>query len=151
MGTSLREVYDLFMQQITDYRLTDLFETSEDDFDTYLEAWLIFSINDFSQCDQSLAYDEYAKEFCITLTAQNKVILSTLMMKYWLQKLVNDVTQMNLHITDRDFKIASEAQNLREKTTYLNIVKEKCSQMLQNYDYGNVEWDDWANQSFEGD
>ena len=41
-------------------------------------------------------------------------------MKFWLHKLVNDVTQMNLHITDRDFRVASEAMNLREKTVHYN-------------------------------
>lgn len=150
MATSLRGVYDLFMQLVTDYRLDTLFDINEDDFDTYLEAWLIFAISDFSNCDQSLCYDEYSKDFDVTLTSQNKVILAKLMMKYWLRKLVNDITQMNLHITDRDFKMASEAQNLKQKRDYMLAVEEECSQLLNNYEYGNVTWSDWANQDFSG-
>jgi hypothetical protein len=150
MATTLSEVYDFFMMTITDYRLIDLFNTSQPDFEDYLQAWLDYAIVDFSICDQDLNYDEIAKEFPAVLSRDNKIILATLMMKYWLQKAVNDVTQFNLHITDRDFKVASEAQNLREKTNHLNIVKEQCSQLLQDYAYKRNDWADWYNQSFSG-
>jgi len=149
-GTPLSEVFDLFMQTVTDYRLITLLETSESDFENFLQAWLMFSINDFGVCDQSLVYDGTTRIFTETLTPENKIILATLMMKYWLQKLVNDVTQMNLHITDRDFKIASESQNLREKTAHLNIVKEQCSQLLNDYAYKKNNWSEWYVQSFSG-
>jgi hypothetical protein len=150
MGTQLREIYDLFMMKITDYRLIDLFTTSELDFENYLQAWLIFSIHDFSVCDQSLLYDEVTNEFYVVLTQQNKVMLSSLMVKHWMEKSVQDITQFQLHITDRDFKMASEAQNLREKAAWLNIIKEECSQMLIDYGYKRVEWADWYNQDFSG-
>lgn len=149
--TCLSDIYDLFMQIVTDYRLMYLFDTSIPDFETYLQSWLEFSIAEFSMCDQSLEFDETTKIFTDLLTRNNKVILATLMMKYWLQKNVNDITQMNLHITDRDFKVASESMNLREKVSYLNVVKEQCSQMLNDYDYKRVDWAGWFNQNFSGE
>ena len=152
MATQLSEVYDLFMQTVNDYRLTDLFEVSQDDFETYLQSWLEFAIVDFEDvCDQSLEYDSATGLFPVVLSRENKIVLATLMMKYWLQKNVNDITQMNLHITDRDFKVASEAQNLREKVAHLNSVKEQCSQLLTNYDVSRIEWTEWFNQDFDGD
>lgn len=150
MGTSITKVFDLFMQQGEDYRLIELFNTSETDFENYLQAWLEFSIADFGVCDQDLNFDEYTKEFPSVLSRQNKIVLATLMMKYWLQKNVNDITQMNLHVTDRDFKVGSEAQNLREKSTHLNMVKEQCSQLLVDYAYQRVGWTDWFSQDFTG-
>jgi len=150
MGTSLSEVYDVFMMTVTDYRLTDLFNLSQPDFEDYLQGWLDYAIVDFPICDQDLNYNDTTKEFTDVLSRDNKIILATLMMKYWLQKAVNDVTQFNLHITDRDFKVASEAQNLREKTNHLNMVKEQCSQLLQDYGYRKNDWTDWYNQSFSG-
>jgi hypothetical protein len=149
-GTPLSEVYDLFMQQISDYRLTTLLETSEYDFETFLQSWLIFSINEFSVCTQSLVFDGTTRIFTETLTSKNKVTLATLMMKYWLQKLVNDVTQLQLHVTDRDFKVASEAMNLKEKSAYLITIKEQCSQLLNDYAYGNVDWTNWYVQNYSG-
>jgi hypothetical protein len=150
MGTSLSEVYDVFMMTITDYRLIELFNTSVPDFENYLQAWLDFAIVDFKVCDQDLDYDDATNEFSGNLSRDNKVVLSTLMMKYWLQKAVNDITQMNLHITDRDFKVASEAQNLREKVNHLNIVKEQCSQLLQDYGYNRNNWVNWYAQDYGG-
>jgi hypothetical protein len=150
MGTTSSEVYDLFLMTVTDYRLITLYNTSSTDFENYLQAWLLFAINDFSVCDQDLTYDTVTKTFSSTLSSANMVILATLMMKYWLQKLVNDVTQMNLHITDRDFKVASEAQNLREKQAAFSLVKEQCSQLLNDYAYKRVSWSEWFNQDFDG-
>jgi len=150
MGTSVNEVYDLFSQTITDYRLIALFDTSESDFENYLQSFLEFAITDFKNCDQSLNYDDITKEFPDVLSRENKNILAHLMMKYWMQKNVNDITQMNLHVTDRDFKIASEALNLREKTAQLNAVKEQCSQMLIDYGYSRINWTNWINQDFMG-
>jgi hypothetical protein len=149
-NTSLSEVYDLFMQQVTDYRLTALFETSEIDFEVFLQAWLEYAITDFTICDQSLLFDATTKLFPVVLTRENKIILATLMMRYWLQKNTNDITQMNLHVMDRDFKVPSEAANLKEKVLYLNIVKEQCSQLLNDYGYRKIAWAEWLAQDFSG-
>jgi len=149
-GTSLSDIYDLFMVTITDYRLITLFNESQVDFETFLQAWLKFAINDFYCCDQDLTFDETTNTFTLVLTTPNQVVLATLMMKYWLQKLVNDVTQMNLHVMDRDFKVASEAANLKEKIVALNVAKEQCSQLLNDYSYKRVDWADWLNQDFSG-
>lgn len=150
-NTTLSEIYDIFMVAISDYRLIDLFNSSQEDFENYLQPWLESAITDFENiCDQNLNFDNGTKEFPVILTRVNKILLSKLMVKYWLQKEVNDVTQFNLHVTDRDFKVASEAQNLREKASYLNIVKEDCSQLLQDYGYKRVDWNSWINQNFLG-
>jgi len=146
--TLASEIYDLFLMQITDYRLTTLFNTSEEDFETYLEAWLIFAFTEFSLAGASFIYDPETHSFDRTLTLEEKTIMATLMSKQWLSKMVNDITQMNLHITDRDFRVASEAMNLREKSNYLIAVKETCSQMLSDYGYKNNKWSDWFSQVF---
>ena len=85
MGTSLSEIFDLFMQTVTDYRLNDLFNASEEDFENYLQAWLEFAIIEFDICNQDLDFDEATKTFPEVLTRENKIILATLMMKYWMQ------------------------------------------------------------------
>lgn len=150
MGTNLREVYDKFMLTVTDYRLMHLFDTSEEDFENYLQAWLEFAIVDFQVCNQDLTFDDTTKTFSAELSLENKVILAKLMTMYWMQKNVHDITQMNLHVTDRDFKMASESANLREKTTHLNHLKETCSQLLTDYAYKNNDWSSWLSQDFGG-
>ena len=64
MGTYLSEIYDLSMQLITDYRLIDLYNTSEEDFENFMYAWLSYAINDFiGICDQDLSINETEKDF----------------------------------------------------------------------------------------
>ena len=150
MKTPFGDVYDLFMFTVSDYRLDTLFNLDEESFEAYLFPWLQFSVNEFKDSKIDLTFDETTKEFDNTLGYQEKSILAHLMMKYWLQRLVNDVLQVNLHVQDREFRVASEAMNLREKSTHLNHVKEQCSQMLNDYGYLNANWDDWFVQEFQG-
>ena len=149
MSTQFSEVYDLFMTNVSDYRLTALFNQSSVDFENFLQAWLRYAINDFKICDQDLSFNTTGDGFKIVLKDENIIMLTILMVKWWLQKTVNDVTQMNLHVTDKDFKFSSEAQNLREKVSYLNIVKEQCSQALTEYSIHRVTWVNWYNQNFD--
>ena len=147
-NTSTTEVFDNFMTLISDYRLVQLFNSSEIDFTTYLQSWLEFAIVDFNICNQELDFDATTNLFTVVLTRENKLILAQLMVKYWLMKVVQDVLQMNTRIQDRDFKTYAESQNLREKTAHLDAVKETCSQSLVAYSYRNADWTSLANQEF---
>jgi hypothetical protein len=148
MGTKFSEIYDLFMTLQNDFRLAALYESSELDFETYLTAWLDFAIADFSNCDQSLAYTLATKTFTEVLTMKNQLILARIMVKYWLSKEVQDVTQMSIHIQDRDFKTFSEAQNLTAKSNNLNMVKEDISQALVDYGLNTIDWATWLTGTF---
>jgi hypothetical protein len=155
MTTNSSDINDLFMSRISDYRLDSIF-TSSGSFtlNQYLEPWLIDAISDFEDfCDQSLAYTVSSSTiegyFTETLNMKNKSLLSKLMIKYWLQKNVNNILQMNLHVTDKDFKTFSTSQNLKAKQDYLNSVKEELSQELMDYSYHRNNWNDWKNQIFD--
>jgi len=144
MGTALSTVYDLFLMMVTDYRLLALYETDVDDFEAYLEAWLIMAIDDFVVCTQDLSYS--ADNFTQTLTQQNINMLAYLMLKCWAQKNYRDITQMNLHLQDRDFRMNSESNNINAKLGDLNALKEEISQRLIDYGYQHLDWDAWYNQ-----
>ena len=155
MGTLSSEVVDLFLTRINDYRLDTIYTVSGSFvLNTYVESWLLDSIAEFEDmCDQALTYTVSGSaiegEFTETLTMINKLILSRIMVKYWLQKSINDILQMNLHVTDRDFKTFSAAQNLKAKQDYLNSLKEELSQDLMNYSYHRNDWANWKNQIFD--
>lgn len=149
-GTPFSSIYDLFLQLVTDYRLIVLYNSSQDDLETYLESWLVLSVYDFSSCNQDLTYDTTTRTFTETLSQENINVLARLMVKYWLEKEVQDVTQMSLHVQDRDFKTYAEGQNLKEKTAHLDRVKEECSQLLNDYSYKNNDWSSWFSGSFSG-
>lgn len=150
MGTSADEIFDIFLSLNEDYRLTAIYTTSGSaTLNTYLEPWLLFSIDDFEVCDQSLVYSTVTQTFTETLTQKNKNMLANIMILYWLQKTVQDIRQMNNFITDRDFKIHSNANNLKEKLNAYNNKRSEISQRLVDYKLrDSTMWDAWGIQDF---
>lgn len=152
MATPYSDVYDLFMLKITDYRLIELYQSSVVDFENFLQGWLKLSIADFlDDCDQDLTdRNDTANTFNFDMTDKNQVILAVFMVFHWLEKEVNDVLQMNLSVTDRDFKHYAESKNLDSKTSYRDRLLEEKSQILVSYGYKNIDWDAWFSGNFEG-
>jgi len=151
MGTQASEVNDLFLMLVDDYRLTVLYQTSGSSvFTTYLEGWLLYGIEEFDICTQDLTYSTTTHEFTETLTRENILILAQLMTKYWLQKIVQNVLQMNNNIQDHDFKTYSQAQNLKEKRALLAQKIEEIDLILSNYGYKHNDWESWNLQIFGG-
>jgi len=132
---------------ITDYRLITLYNTSVTDFQTYLSAWLIQSIPEFTNCDQSLAYS--SSEFTETLTQKNIDVLILLMKKKWFEKELENILQMTNVVQDRDFKMHSQANNLKEKRERLITLQEEVSQKLVDYGFAySTDWAAWLNGEF---
>jgi hypothetical protein len=131
------------MMNITDFRLVTLYNTSVSDFETYLQVWLLNAVEEFSPiCDQNLAYS--GSNFTLTLTQKNIRLLALLMTRYWLKKEVDDVRQMQLHLIDKDYKVYSESQNMREKQAKYNSLREELSQELVNYKLNDTSlWSSW--------
>lgn len=148
MSTNFSEIFDQFTMLVEDYQLVALYESSEVDFETYLQGWLIPAIVEFSACDQSLAYTLSTQLFTETLTTKNIVALARIMKKYWLQKKIDDITQMNMRIQDHDFKNYSEAQNMKEKRERYMAEKEEISQMLMDYSIESTDWAAWLTGDF---
>ena len=142
-GTTFSELFDSFMQRVNDYKLTILYNTSVNDFETYLSSFLLDAIEEFSPiCDQSLANS--SGTFTATLTQKNIKLLSMMMTRYWLGKECSDLRQMSLHVTDKDFRVYSEANHMREKQNKYNALREEISQEMVNYKLGDrTMWEDW--------
>jgi hypothetical protein len=152
MATNFSSIFDLFMNLQQDYRLTALYQSSVENFENYLQGWLMPSIVEFENvpCNQSLAYDFENKTFTEDLTLQNQVILAQLMKKYWLTKEVNDISQMKNFVQGRDFQSHSASQSLKEKRDLLIATEEEISKLLVSYGYKNNPWTDWYQGNFGG-
>lgn len=146
MATSFTEIYDQFSMFVKDYNLIALYNASVSDYEIYLSGWLIPAITDFRNCNQSLAYT--SSTFTETLSTDNIKILALLMKKYWLKKEINDITQMNLHVQDRDFKTFAEANNMLEKRKTYQGDLEELSQQLTEYTLANTDWSSWYAGNF---
>lgn len=149
MSTAYSTVFDSFMMKIKDWRLDTLYQASVPDFETYLIGFLKSAVVMFKKCNQSLSRDDTAKTFDEDLTDENIELLGKLMVEAWLEKEVQNITQMSLTITDKDFKHYSEAQNLKEKSARWNEVRERNSQDLVSYGYDqDSTWASWLSGDF---
>ena len=84
VNTQYTDIYDLFTMMIDDYELIELYQSSEEDFSTYLRGFSSLAISDFPQCKKDLSKrDDSANEFLIELDDIEKSILAKLMAKYW--------------------------------------------------------------------
>ena len=150
-NTPFSDINDLFLQQIQDYRLIELYNggQGESDLTTYLLGFMVLAIPEFYPCTQDLSNrDDTTKQFNFVMTADNKKILSKLMVKEWLAKELKDILQMRWNITDHDFKHYSEAQNTKSKQDVLSELREECSQMLVDYGLKNNDWNAWNTGNF---
>lgn len=153
MSTKLSDIGDLFMTKVSDYRLNSIYQTSGSAvLNDYIEPYLMESIIEFSVCTPPLVYTQTSGSaegyFTDDLSSENKFMLAELMTLHWMQKAVQDILQMNNHVTDRDYKTFSSAQNLKAKQDYLNTKREQISQRLIDYEYKNNAWSDWRNQKY---
>ena len=148
MGTSFSEIYDDFMTTVTDYTLITLYTASVSDFETYMSAFLIKAIEDFSlKCDQDLSYS--SSTFSETLSQKNIDMLALLMKQHWLEKTIDDIKQMNLAITDKDFRRYAESQNMKEKRERYILELEKVSQKLSEYALNyTLDWSAWFSGNY---
>ena len=141
MATPYSEVFDLFLASIQDYRINRLYEKSVEDMENYLMPFLIKAITNFRKCKTDLEdRDDTNKVFNQTLSTDEKVILSNLMIVEWLTKEVNDILGMKLFLQDTDFKTYSQSQNLKEKRELLTTMKEMVDKQIVQYSYNNFDW-----------
>jgi len=152
-GTTASEINDLFLTRISDYRLDAIFTTSGSAaFTLYLEPWLLDAIVEFEPiCDQSLAYTVSGAtegQFTETLSLENQIMLSKLMVLYWLGQSVKEVLQFSLFLQDHDYVTHSAAQNLSAKQSLYNNTREELAQSLNEYSFRKNDWSSWVAQDY---
>jgi hypothetical protein len=142
MGTPYSEINELFLSGIQDYKIDRLFQSSTPSLvDDYILPFMTRGLINFKKCKKDLSNrDNMNKMFNITLDDEEKVILSNLMIVEWLNREVNDILQMKLHLNDTDFKLHSAAQNLKEKREHLYGLNELVHKQITQYGYNNLDW-----------
>jgi hypothetical protein len=149
-NTSFDEIYDLALISFRDYRLDQLYDLSEADFKNLLQGYLIKAIPKFTNCQVDLEdIDTTSKIFNNTLTLTEQVILSDYMVIEWMTSQILDITQMELHLNNTDYKHYSEQQNLKGKLDVQNILIERNDRQTTSYGLKNAPWTDWKNGVFE--
>lgn len=140
MPTSFDEIIDLALVLINDNALLNLYNQSDKKFIMQCDSWLISAIPNFVRCNQSLEYDISTRQFTNTLTNMEISILADLWILEWMKRQTQDSTKINALLqSSGSFKSHSAAQNLKEKSSYLDGLREKVSQKMTDYQLQNID------------
>lgn len=140
MPTSFDEIIDLALRLIDDYKLIKLYNQSQTKFLAYCDGLLLAAVPNFFRCNQSLDYDVTQRQFNNQLTSAEISILADLWILEWFKKETQDSRKINALLqSSGSFKSHSAAQNLKEKTSYLDGLREKVEQKMTNYQLQNLD------------
>lgn len=142
--TTFNNVIDraMFLQQ--DYRLDKLYVNDNKSFTMFITQFLLNSIDTFDGVLDSLSYHNEVIDnntiyvFDRELTSKEIYILALGISIEWMSNNLLDITQMNLHLSTRDFKAFSEANNLQRKSEVLNTMRENYYKNITDYQLNNI-------------
>lgn len=137
--TSFDIIEDLALVGVDDYKLLKLYNQSEEGFKNWCDSFLIKAIPNFYQCRQNLDYDLTNREFLSDLTNLEISILADLWVIEWMLREVQNSAQIQNKLqTSGGFKNHSSAQNLKEKSSYLDGMREKVRQKITEYQLQDI-------------
>lgn len=139
MPTSFNEIEDLALILIQDYRIDNLAQTDYATFQTFMDGLLVRAIPRFTKCVQDLSYNLATREFNATYTNLEQEILAEYVAICWMAEITQNITQMNAKLSNKEFKSYSEAENLKQKSEYLDHMRENVKQLTSDYEINNLQ------------
>ena len=132
--TSFDTVIDRALTIVQDYKLSKLYNQSEEGFQARVDSLLIHSLPQFWQCKQSMAYDETNRQFTVELTPQEIYILGCYWVISWWEYETNNAAQIALKLgLKNQYSYNSEAQNFKEKGNIIDKLREEVDRATTNY------------------
>lgn len=138
----------------TDYKLDNLIKMDEQAFYTFLGGFLVNSIDMYDGTLTDLSYHEEITEieqedgfkekmieyvFDADLSSKEIYILCLGVALGWYKKALDDVTQFKLHLSTKNFKAFSEANNTQRRLERLGAMEEELSEAITAYQLNNFD------------
>lgn len=141
--TKLEEIYDSFMSKISDYSfLSDTI--TQQDIDDELFSYFKTARTRFYRCNNSLDTVENIDgelEFTVDLHPMEIEVLATLMIVEYLKPQIITSETLKQSLSDKDFKIYSQASQLRELRLLYQAMKSDASKLITEYTYLDLDLD----------
>jgi hypothetical protein len=141
--TTIEEVYDSFLSQISDYSfLSD--SITQQDIEDDLFGYFKKARTKFHRCKNSLEVSENEEgilEFSVDLHPMEIEVLATLMLVEYLKPQLITSETIKQSLSDKDFKIYSQASQLREIRLLLKAMQADSSKLITEYTYLDLELD----------
>ena len=126
MNTPFTEIYEIFLQNIADYRYDNLATKDEQIFYKQLKGILLSSMHKYKILD----YDDTLDEFNCELNMLEKGILANCMEETWFTKFTQDLSAMSSRMRGRDVKGESSAIALKRNSEHLATIIETRRQLI---------------------
>lgn len=133
--TPYSEIDNMFLSDIKDDTFLDFTESERQEI---LDGLRIKAITRFKACQKDLtdrieAVDETEGQFNQTLTEEEKLIIATIMRKYWLNDKVYNLELLQQRMTTKDWKLTSQAEHLKNLTILKSDLDKEISRMIVSY------------------
>ena len=133
MATPFADVYERFLQKISDYSFLNL---QAEQIEERLKGYLFSSIPKFKQCKKYIRdIDDVMETFNSDLDSEEKEILSHLMVVEYMMPQILTSQLMKQSLSDRDFKTYSQANQIRELINVKNEMQSEVERMIMSYTY----------------
>lgn len=132
--TFYSEIFDYFLNKISDYDLLKNLENSE--INKLCNMYLRSSIAHFTKCKKDLSKrDDNQQMFLISLDELEIEIISSLMVIEWLKPYINNRLNLSSFLGDSDFKTYSQANQLNSLVELQKKLQEDIERLLMEYSW----------------
>ena len=132
--TSFDKIEELALSIVDDYKLMKLINTNYENFQSFCDRLLFNAVPQFTECRQSLNYDNKRREFEAELTNLEIYILSRYWVIAWWERENNNAAQIALKLGIKNqYSYNSESQNFKEKQNVIDKLREEVDRATQEY------------------
>ena len=133
MGTPYQEVYDRFLQKITDQEFLSL---PDEDIDQFCFRYLRSAITNFKKCKKDLSdRDDSTMSFSVSLENDEVEILAIIMIEQWVSPQICNIQNLKQFMGDREFKYYSQANHLDKLLLLKDSLQSDSEREVTNYTY----------------
>lgn len=130
--TNLSEIYDTFLSKISDYSFFNLLPSEvEEELFSYFKS----ASAKFYKCKNDLSLTSDGTAVNSLLTPYEIEILVHLMLVEYMKPVVLSSEVLRQSLSDKDFKIYSQANQLRELNLLYRLLQKESNKMITEYSY----------------
>lgn len=131
MATPYSEIDNMFLSDISDDTFLNY---TQEEREEILDGLRNKAITRFKACKKDLYNrDETNKQFNETLIDEEKLIIATIMRKYWLNDKIYNLELIRQRMSSKDWKMTSQAEHLLRLTVLNQELDKEISRMIVDY------------------
>lgn len=131
MSTPFYEIDNMFLSDISD---DTLLTYAEEDREEILNDLRAKAVTRFKACQKDLSDVDYdLKQFNTALTDEEKLIIATIMRKYWLNDKVYSLELLRQRMSNKDWRLTSQSEHLYRLILLSNKLESDISRMIVDY------------------